>query len=144
MSALVWSDILRLFVNTLTADIKYSLWYMQNLEQQVQTPLSQKEKTFSKFFIEYLKCTKNLKHFENKEEYPSLIISQIIDSERGGYGNVEKVLLQKTFRLSSYLRFPNAADIRTAHLLSSFFMNSGYIELENVCLSLISYLKTVC
>ena len=127
MSALVWSDILRLFVNTLTADIKYSHWYMPNLEQQVQTPLSQKEKTFSKFFIEYLKCAKNLKHFENKDEYPSLIISQIIDSERGGYGNVEKVLLQKTFRLSSYLRFPNAADIRTAHHLS-----------------LISYLKTVC
>ena len=50
MSALVISEILTLFVNTLTADDKYSRRNMLNLSQQVQTPLSQKEKLFSKFF----------------------------------------------------------------------------------------------
>ena len=40
MSALVWSDILGLFVNTLTADNKYSRCNVHNLAQQVQTPLS--------------------------------------------------------------------------------------------------------
>ena len=29
----------------------------------------------------------NLKHFEKKDEYPSLIISEIMDCERGGYLN---------------------------------------------------------
>ena len=33
-----------------------------------------------------------------KDEYPSLIIPEIIDAERGGYLNVETVLLQKTIR----------------------------------------------
>ena len=36
--------------------------------------------------------------FETKDEYYSLIISQIFDSKRGGYLNVWKVLLQKNIR----------------------------------------------
>ena len=40
LSALVWSDCLRLFVNTLTADNKYSRCNMQNLTQEAQTPLN--------------------------------------------------------------------------------------------------------
>ena len=81
----VWCEILRLFVNALTADDKYSGSNMQNLLQQFQTPLSQKEKTFSRFFIAFLKCAWNLEHFHKKDEYPSLIISEIIDTERRGY-----------------------------------------------------------
>ena len=56
MSALVLSDILRLFLNILTADNKYSRCNMQNFVQQVQTPLSEKERTFSGFYIAFLKC----------------------------------------------------------------------------------------
>ena len=84
----VWYEILRLFVNALTADVKYSRTNMQNLPQQFQTPLSQKQKTFSGFFIPFLKCAGNLEHFQKKDEYPSLIISEIIDAERRGYLNV--------------------------------------------------------
>ena len=50
--------------------------------------LSQKQKIFSAFFIAYLECASNLEHFEKKDEHPSLVISVIIDSERGGYLNV--------------------------------------------------------
>ena len=71
---------------------------MQNLLQQFQTPLSQKQKTFSGFFIVFLKCAWNLGHFQKKDEYPNLIISEIIDAERRGYLNVWKVLLQNTIR----------------------------------------------
>ena len=46
------------------------------------------KKTFRQFFIAFLKCACNLKHFEKKDEYPSLIISEIMDCERGGYLNV--------------------------------------------------------
>ena len=61
---------------------------MLKFTQQYEAHLSQKEKTFSQFFILFLKCALNLEHFEKKDEYPSLVISKIIDSERGGYLNV--------------------------------------------------------
>ena len=61
---------------------------MQNFPQQLQTNLSQKQKIFSGFFIEYLECASNLEVFEKKDEHPSLVISEIIDSERVGYLNV--------------------------------------------------------
>ena len=67
MSALVTSDIFRLFVNTLTPDDKYSRRNMQILEQQIQTNLSQKGKTFFRFFIAFLKCAWNLEHSEKKK-----------------------------------------------------------------------------
>ena len=75
-------------VNTLTADNKYSRCNVHNFAQQVQTPLSQKQKTFCGFFIAFLKCAWKLEHFEKKYEYPNLIISEIMDCERGGYLNV--------------------------------------------------------
>ena len=38
-----------------------------------------KQKTFCGFFIAFLKCGWNLEHFLKKDEYPSLIISEIMD-----------------------------------------------------------------
>ena len=84
----MWYEILRRFVNALTADGKYSGSNMETLRQQFQTPLSRKQKTFSGFFIAFLKSAWNLEHFQKKDEYPSLIISEIIDAERRGYLNV--------------------------------------------------------
>ena len=84
----MWYEILRLFVNGLTADGEYSSTNMKNIQQQFQTPLSPKQKTFSEFFIAFLKCAWNLEHFQKKDEYASLIISEIIDAERRGYLNV--------------------------------------------------------
>ena len=72
----------------MTTDEKYSRRNMLNLRQQLESPLSQKQKTFSGFFIAHLKCALNLEHFQKKDEYPSLVISRIINSERGGYLNV--------------------------------------------------------
>ena len=40
------------------------------------------------FFIAFLNCACNLEHFEKKDDYPSVIISEIMDCERGGYLNV--------------------------------------------------------
>ena len=61
---------------------------MQNFPQQLQTPISQKQKIFFQFFIAYLECASNLEHFEKKDEHPSLVIFENIDSERVGYLNV--------------------------------------------------------
>ena len=87
-SAIVESEILKLFVNTLTTDDKNSRRNMLNFTQQLETPLSQKHKPFSGFFIAFLKCALNLEHLEKKDEDPSRDISKIIDSGRGGYLNV--------------------------------------------------------
>ena len=72
----------------MTTDDKYSRRNMLNFTQQFEALLSQKQKTFSVFFLAFLKCALNLEHFEKKDEYPSLVISKVIDPERGGYLNV--------------------------------------------------------
>ena len=84
----MWSEILRLFVNALTADDKHSGTNIQNFLKQFETSLSHKQKTLSGFFIAFLKCPWNLEHFQKKDGYSSLIISEIIDAERRGYLNV--------------------------------------------------------
>ena len=66
MSALVRSEIFRLFLNMLTPDDKYSRRNIQSFWQQVQTPLSQKGEILFVFFIEFLKCAWNLEHSEKK------------------------------------------------------------------------------
>ena len=97
-TALLWSKILRLFANTLTADDKNPCRNMKNFLQQLQTLLSEKLKTFSRFVIAFLKCAWNLEDFEKKDECPSLISSEVIVSERCCYWNVWKVLLQNTIQ----------------------------------------------
>ena len=52
-TALLWSKILILFPNTLTADDKYSCRNMQNFLQKLQTLLSQKHKTVSWYFFHF-------------------------------------------------------------------------------------------
>ena len=58
---------------------------MQIFREQLKTPLSQKEKAFCQFLIAFLKCALNAEHSEKKEEYHSLIITEIIASERDVY-----------------------------------------------------------
>ena len=60
---------------------------MLNFTQRFEAPLSQKQKTFSAIFLALLKCALNLEHLEEKDEYPSLVFSRIIKSERGRYLN---------------------------------------------------------
>ena len=47
-----------------------------------------KKERFFEFFIAFLKCAWNLEHSEKKEEHPSLIITEIIASERHVYLSV--------------------------------------------------------
>ena len=88
MSALVISEIFRLFVNTLTPDDKYFRRNMQIFWKQLPTPLSQEENTFGRFLIAFRKCAWNLEHSEKKEEYSRLIITEIIASKRDVYLSV--------------------------------------------------------
>ena len=67
MSALVTSQIFRLFINTITLDVKYFRRNMQIFWPQLETPLSQEKNTFSQFLIAFLKCAWNLEHSEKKK-----------------------------------------------------------------------------
>ena len=80
---LVLCKFLSLLVETLTDDEKYSLLYRDNLTQPIQILLSQKPKTFSRFFSAFLKSTLNFEHFQKKDDPHSRIISQITVSEKG-------------------------------------------------------------
>ena len=61
---------------------------MQNLPEQIQTSVSQKQKTFSRFFIVFLEGAWNLENIQKEDEYPRLIISEIVNAEKRGYLNV--------------------------------------------------------
>ena len=72
----------------MTTDDKYSRRIMLNFKKQHEAPLPQKQKIFSGLLLAFLKCALNLEHFEKKDEYSRLVISKVIDSERGSYLNV--------------------------------------------------------
>ena len=68
MSFLVIHKILRLLVNTLTADDKHYLLNRNNLAQPIQIQLSEKQKIFSEFFLPFLKSVLNFKDLRMKDE----------------------------------------------------------------------------
>ena len=61
---------------------------MQIFWRQLETLLYQEENKFRWFFIVSPKCAWNLEHSEKKEEYPSLINTEIISSETDVYLSV--------------------------------------------------------
>ena len=67
-SLLVIHKILRLLVNTLTADDKHYLLNRDNLAQPIQIQLSEKQKIFSEFFLPFLKSVLNFKDLRMKDE----------------------------------------------------------------------------
>ena len=60
------TKILRLFVNTLTAEGKYSGLNRENLMQPSQMHFTQKQKTFSPYSFEFLKSGSNFEHLQNE------------------------------------------------------------------------------
>ena len=58
--------ILRLFINTLTADDKYSPLNRENSTQQIQMHLSQKQGTLFEFFSAFFTFTLNFETFQKR------------------------------------------------------------------------------
>ena len=56
------------FVNTLTAEDKYSLLNRDILTQPIDLPLSHKQKIFSGIDFEFFKFTLSLEHFKEKDD----------------------------------------------------------------------------
>ena len=67
-SLVVTCKFLRLCLNTLTADHKYSLLNRDNLRQSIQIQLSHKQKLFSEFVSAFFKSRLNFEHFQEKDD----------------------------------------------------------------------------
>ena len=82
-SLLVICKMLRLFINTSTADDKYFLFNGENLTQQIHMQFLEKQKTLSGgFFFAFLKSMVILGHFQEKDDPHSSCTSQLTHSER--------------------------------------------------------------
>ena len=98
MSLLVLCKILRLFLNTLTADDKCSVLNEDYFKQPIQVLVSRKQKAFSQFFSAFLKSTLNFEHFQKKDVSHSRGISEITDSAKSHKMNVYKLTFQRTLQ----------------------------------------------
>ena len=77
-----------MFVNTLSANDKYSLLNRENLTEPIQMQLSQKRKIFSQFLSAFLKSSLNVERFQKKDDPHSWCISDVRDSEKRSKNNV--------------------------------------------------------
>ena len=84
MSLSVISEILGLFVNTLTTDGNYCLRDGEHFWQQIQMQLSKNKKTYYQLFDSFLKPKPNTEWFGKRYDLHSLCISEIIDCKRRG------------------------------------------------------------
>ena len=100
-SVLVISELLGQFINTLTADYKYSRQNLENLSQQDPMQISLKLKNCSRFFIPFLKSTLNFEYFVKKDQSKSLSITEIINCETGSYLNIQTAILHGTLLLTT-------------------------------------------
>ena len=67
-SVLVRHKALKLFVNTLSADDKYSLLKRDNLTKPIRMQLSQKQKPFYQLLLAFSKSALNLEHFQTRDD----------------------------------------------------------------------------
>ena len=88
--------ILRLFVNTLTADDKHYLLNRDNLAQLIHMQLSQKQKTFLEFFFFFalLKYILTFKHFPKKEN----LIADVFPEKLAAKNMVRQMSKKPSFR----------------------------------------------
>ena len=141
---LVLCKILKLFVNTLTDDDKYSLLYRENSMKPIQILLSQKQKTFSEFFSSFLKSTLNFEHSRKKDHPHSRCISQITVSEKADQINVCKILFKRSLLQKTWQKGPNHVEICKSLPLPYLCIPVDIIQLEIVYVSALQNLKTVC
>ena len=68
-------------VNTSAAVEKYPVLKTDNIIIPIQIILSRKQKTFSRFFVAFLKSRLNFKHFKKKDDPHKFFIFEVTDSK---------------------------------------------------------------
>ena len=67
----------RPFLNTLTANDKYSLYSKDKVMQTIQMHLSQKQNLFSEFFSAFFESALNFEHFRKKMNLIAYVFSKL-------------------------------------------------------------------
>ena len=70
-------NVSRLFVNTLTADYKYSLISKDNSMETIEGHLSQIQKIFSNFFSAFFESALNFEHFQKKMNLIAYVVPSL-------------------------------------------------------------------
>ena len=83
-SLLVICKVLRLFLDIFSAVENYSLPNREYLMQPIQVHLSQKQKTFPRFFSPFSKSKLNFEHFQKMDDPDSLFVSDSTACKKGG------------------------------------------------------------
>ena len=78
---LLTCKILGKLVNTSAAVEKYPVLKRDNIMIPIQIILSRKQKTFSRFFVAFLKSRLNFKHFKKKDDPHKFFIFEVTDSK---------------------------------------------------------------
>ena len=133
-SLLVICKVLRLLLNTLTADDKYSLVKRDNLRKPIQMQLSQEQESFSQFLFEFLKGSLNFEHFQSEDEPHSWSISEITDSEIPGEINVQKFPFQRTHQQATSKGFQTLLKSEPHHFYHIYWSLSKQLSWKNCLL----------
>ena len=140
---LVLCKILRLFVNTLTDNDKYSLLYRDNLTQPIQILLSQKKRTFYYFFSAFLKSTLNLHRFKKKMTLVADVFPKLASPKKVSRLISVKSRFRGVFK-KTWQKGPRTVEIFTTVLLSFFFIPVNINQMEKAYVSGMQNLRTVC
>ena len=98
MPLLVISEILGLFINTLTADVQYFLPNTEYLLEPIKIQLSKEKSFFLNFLLYFWNLHQILNSLKKEGEQHSLCISEIVECERPDYLNVWKDPIQNTLQ----------------------------------------------
>ena len=93
--------IIGLFAKTWTAQYKYPVPDCGNLLFPIQIQLSEKQKSFSRFFIPFIESPSNFEHFQKKENPHSECISEFNDRVRLGHATHYSAPSQNILRQST-------------------------------------------
>ena len=107
------------------------------------TAIIYKRKTFSQNFIAFSQSPQNFVQFAKKRQAYKLNISEVIDSEKYGYLNAQKLLFQNTLRESTSSRILNTAWTTMVALLPELSIDARHVELKNMSVSEIWNVRTV-
>ena len=115
-SSLVRSKIRRLFSHTLPADRKYSHHRWDKLPQQVQTLLSQKQKTFFEFLLHFWNLDKILLISKKKIGFIAWIFWKLFTTTNG----VPSMPLSSCFRTPFTSKRVDASQTLLGHVIQHF------------------------
>ena len=123
---------------------KHYLLNGDNLAEQIQMKLSQKQKTFSEFFFAFLKSILNFKHLPKKDDPQSWCILENTRSRKHGLINVQNGVLQRTLRKRGRQTGRKNVAIWMTAPLKDFLMTVKVVPLEKLSFGDTQNLRTVC